>query len=85
MLGFILGIVGTVIIGLLRLLPPQLSRQRRKKKMKAETCECCGRDLPEGEICTFCGHDNHKLKLSGYACKRIRREIKEERKEGVPE
>jgi len=37
---------------------------------KAETCECCGRDLPEGEVCSHCEHDNHKLQLSGRARKR---------------
>ena len=45
---------------------------------KAEACECCGRDLPELEICEYCGHNNHKLKLGGQAQKRIRREIKQE-------
>jgi hypothetical protein len=48
-------------------------------RAKAETCECCGRDLPESEICQYCGHDNHKLMLSGRACKRIRKEIEIER------
>lgn len=47
---------------------------------KAETCECCGRDLPETEICYYCGHDNHKLRLAGGAIRRIRGEIEEERK-----
>lgn len=42
---------------------------------KAESCESCGRDLPESEICKHCGHDNHQLFLSGKACKRIRNEI----------
>lgn len=46
---------------------------------KVETCECCGRDLPESEICKYCGHNNHKLMLSGRACKRIRKEIERER------
>ena len=47
--------------------------------MKAETCEYCGRDLPDSEICEHCGHDNHRLQLSGRACKRIRKEISEDR------
>ena len=48
--------------------------------MKAETCECCGRDLTlESEWCQWCGHDNHHLKTSGYAKIRIRKEIKAER------
>lgn len=38
---------------------------------KTETCECCGRDLPEGEVCDYCGHNNHKLQLSYRARKRI--------------
>ena len=42
---------------------------------KAETCENCGRDLPDGETCEHCGHDNHKLKLGGRARKRILREM----------
>lgn len=42
---------------------------------KAETCESCGRDLPNGEICEHCGHDNHQVVLGGWACKRIRNEI----------
>ncbi len=46
---------------------------------KAETCENCGRDLPEIEICEHCGHDNHKSKPTGWGNKRIRREIKTER------
>ncbi len=49
---------------------------------KAETCESCGRDLPESEICQYCGHDNHRLMLSGRACQRIRKEIKENRENG---
>lgn len=47
---------------------------------KAESCECCGRDLPDSEICGYCGYDNHQLKLSGAAQKRIHKEIAEERK-----
>ena len=47
---------------------------------KAESCESCGRDLPIGEICQFCGYDNHQLVLGGYACKRIRNEIKVDKK-----
>jgi len=43
---------------------------------RAETCEVCGRDLPESEWCKHCGHDNHKVVLTGRACKRIRNEIK---------
>lgn len=46
--------------------------------MKAETCEICGRDLPDSEWCDFCGHNNHKPQLSGWALKRIRNEIKDE-------
>ncbi len=46
---------------------------------KAESCENCGRDLPEMEICQYCGHDNHQLFLSGRACKRIRKEIEADR------
>ena len=46
---------------------------------KAESCESCGRDLPVMEICEYCGHDNHKLHLSGRACNRIRKEITKER------
>jgi len=46
--------------------------------MKAETCENCGRDLPVLEQCKHCGHDNHRLKVSGYAKVRIRKEIKSE-------
>lgn len=49
-----------------------------KFENKAETCECCGRDLPVLEICKHCGHDNHQLILSGRACKRIRKEIEAE-------
>lgn len=45
---------------------------------RAETCECCGRDLPESEWCQHCGYDNHKIVLGGYACKRIRNEIEAE-------
>ena len=44
-------------------------------KTKAESCEGCGRDLPITEYCQYCGHDNHKLKLSNWARKRIRKEI----------
>ncbi len=47
--------------------------------MKAETCEQCGRDLPESEICTYCGHDNHRKKLGGWTIKRIRNEMKAEK------
>lgn len=50
--------------------------------LKAETCECCGRDLSETEWCQYCGHDNHKLMLSGRACKRIRNEIDAQRSAG---
>ncbi len=46
---------------------------------KAESCESCGRDLPETEICQYCGHDNHQVVLGGWACKRIRNEIEEDR------
>ncbi len=46
---------------------------------KIEICEACGRDLPNSERCEFCGHNNHKLKLSGRATQRIRREIAEEK------
>lgn len=46
---------------------------------KVETCECCGRDLPVSEWCEHCGHDNHKMQVSGWACKRIKREIEAER------
>ena len=48
---------------------------RKYEQRKAETCECCGRDLPETEVCENCGHDNHRLKLSRHACLRIRKEI----------
>lgn len=49
--------------------------------MKAETCENCGRDLPTiSEWCQYCGHDNHRKKLSFWACKKIRREIASEAK-----
>lgn len=47
--------------------------------MKSEACENCGRDLPKSEICEYCGHNNHRLKLSGPACRRIRKEIELER------
>jgi len=51
-------------------------------KIKVETCECCGRDLPESEICEYCGFNNHRLhKLSGWSYKRIRKEIKAEQLE----
>lgn len=50
-----------------------------KARHKAETCECCGRDLPVVEICEHCGHDNHKLQLGGRAIKRIRKDIEAER------
>ncbi len=46
---------------------------------KAETCECCGRNLPESEICGFCGHDNHRVQVSGWAVQRIHKEIEKER------
>ena len=48
-------------------------------RKKAETCEGCGRDLPDSEWCDFCGHNNHKIQLSGWARKRISREIEAER------
>ena len=50
---------------------------------KAETCEGCGRDLPESEICEHCGHNNHKLRLTFRAQKRIKSEIEAERIEKV--
>lgn len=43
--------------------------------MRAETCECCGRDLSDTEICQFCGFDNHKTHWGGWTKKRVRREI----------
>ncbi len=46
---------------------------------KAETCEQCGRDLPESEICTHCGHDNHRRHLGGPVVKQIRREVEAEK------
>lgn len=47
--------------------------------MKAETCENCGRGLPvESEWCQYCGYDNHRKKLSHWACNRIRNEITDE-------
>ncbi len=49
--------------------------------MKAETCENCGRDLPVSEFCGHCGHDNRKLQLSGWACKRIKNDIAKDRLE----
>ncbi len=46
---------------------------------KAESCEICGRDLPDSEWCKHCNHDNHQVVLGGWACKRIRNEIAEDR------
>lgn len=49
------------------------------RQSPTETCEYCGRDLPDSEICGHCGFDNHKLKISGHACVRIRKEIEREK------
>ena len=46
---------------------------------RSETCESCGRDLPDSEYCEFCGHNNHRTLLSGGACKRIKEEIEAEK------
>lgn len=46
---------------------------------KVETCENCGRDLPESEFCEHCGYDNRRLKLTGMRQRKIRLEIERER------
>ena len=46
---------------------------------KKETCENCGRDLPDSEWCEHCSHHTHKLHLSGRAYKRMNKEIEAER------
>lgn len=46
---------------------------------KADSCENCGRDLPNAERCEYCGHDNHITRITGGSAKRIRREIREDR------
>lgn len=51
---------------------------------KAETCENCGRDLPETEVCEHCGHNNHWLQLAGSARKRILKEMEIERIQKQP-
>ena len=51
-----------------------------KLTRKTETCESCGRDLPESEICQYCGYNNHQIALGGWACKRIKNEIEAERR-----
>ena len=48
---------------------------------KAETCENCGRDLPNLEWCEHCGHDNYNYHLTGWSKKRILNETKAEQKE----
>ena len=47
---------------------------------KAEAGENVVRDLPDSEICEHCGYDNHRLRLTGQAQKRIRKEIAEQRR-----
>ena len=60
-------------------MPCGLRLNPRRKMPKAETCENCGRDLPDSEVCGHCGHDNHRLHLGGWANKRIRKDIAEDR------
>ena len=46
---------------------------------KEETCISCGRDLPESEWCSYCGFNNHKRQLGGWAKKQIESDIFAER------
>lgn len=47
---------------------------------KVETCELCGRDLPDSEICEYCGFNNHRKSPNNiWASKRIKREMATDR------
>jgi hypothetical protein len=46
---------------------------------KVETCECCGRDLPDNIICEYCGYNNYTPTPVGWGKKRIKRQMKADR------